>query len=163
MFHMTNDPLLEEYSIVLHVFGLTLIDLSEVARNSVLQSGYSYDKKKEFICGQNYNGKFNRFSNCIDRTNVPDCRLQFRKKMLEREIAWIKGGRITFKYFETNKPGESNNDIINEINNTESNNDSNSTNNRPFVRHANVLIAIFTQIIYLLFTVFFSCISLIYF
>lgn len=46
MIHLTREPLLEEYSVAAQIYDLSQIDLCEIARNSVLQSGWSYKKKK---------------------------------------------------------------------------------------------------------------------
>lgn len=36
--HMTNEPLIEEYTIAAQIWDLTSVDLCELARNSVIQS-----------------------------------------------------------------------------------------------------------------------------
>jgi AMP deaminase len=47
MFHQTREPLIEEYSIAAKVWRFSMNDLCEIARNSVLQSGYSAEWKAE--------------------------------------------------------------------------------------------------------------------
>ncbi|CAE8614355.1 unnamed protein product [Polarella glacialis] len=42
MFHVTKEPLLEEYTTAKHVFGLTNADLCEIAANSVRQSAFPH-------------------------------------------------------------------------------------------------------------------------
>jgi AMP deaminase len=42
MLHYTKDPLLEEYSVASQVWKLNSIDQCEIARNSVLQSGFFF-------------------------------------------------------------------------------------------------------------------------
>lgn len=53
MLHYTKDPLLEEYSVALQVWKLTATDVCEIARNSVLQSGFEHQFKEHFL-GRNY-------------------------------------------------------------------------------------------------------------
>ncbi|VBB27642.1 unnamed protein product [Acanthocheilonema viteae] len=80
-FHMKglNEALMEEYSIAAQVWKLSSCDMCELARNSVLQSGFE-DKarpnyKEEGVLG-----------NDISRTNVPDIRVSFRHETLVDEL-----------------------------------------------------------------------------
>ena len=38
--HLTSEPLIEEYSIASQIFDFSSIELAEIARNSVMQSGF---------------------------------------------------------------------------------------------------------------------------
>ena len=49
----TKEPLLEEYCVAAQVWHLSSADMCEIARNSVLQSGFEYPWKAHFI-GPNY-------------------------------------------------------------------------------------------------------------
>ncbi len=40
--HVTKEPLVEEYSVAAQVWKLTAVDVSEIARNSVIQSGFEH-------------------------------------------------------------------------------------------------------------------------
>jgi len=81
MLHYTKDPLLEEYSVAAQVWKLTSADQCEIARNSVLQSGWE-DKFKKHFLGKDY---------CdIQETNVPEIRLKFRKETLDGEFEQIE-------------------------------------------------------------------------
>ncbi len=40
--HLTKEPLVEEYSVAAQVWKLSQTDLSEIARNSVLHSGFPH-------------------------------------------------------------------------------------------------------------------------
>jgi AMP deaminase len=51
--HVTEEPLTEEYSIATKMWRLSNCDLSELARNSVLQSGFSHEQKVSWL-GANY-------------------------------------------------------------------------------------------------------------
>ena len=81
MFHQTKEPLIEEYSIAKQVWRLSSADVCEIARNSVLQSGYSLDEKLHWL------GTVNPFENKIEQSNVPNVRAKFRLKTLREE--WL--------------------------------------------------------------------------
>ena len=53
MLHITKEPLVEEYCVAAQVWRLSSSDLCEIARNSVMQSGFEYPWKAHFI-GPNY-------------------------------------------------------------------------------------------------------------
>ena len=74
--HLTKEALVEEYSIAAQVWKLTACDLCEIARNSVLHSGFPNKLKSRWIGGT---GRFS--GNSIEQTNVPDMRLMFRRDM----------------------------------------------------------------------------------
>jgi AMP deaminase len=85
MFHQTKEPLIEEYSIAKQVWRLSSADLCEIARNSVLQSGFPRVDKAHWL------GSTDRWTNVIERTNVPNCRVRFRRKTFLEEWHIIKG------------------------------------------------------------------------
>lgn len=120
MLHYTKDPLLEEYSVAAQVWKLTSTDICEIARNSVLQSGFEHEFKEHYL-GKNYlrpgaqgNGAcvsllpavcrfcdgdwIDRFECvtsqhlCTDirMTNVPDIRISYRHETLQSELAFIQ-------------------------------------------------------------------------
>ena len=60
----------------------------EIARNSVLQSGFEHPYKEHFI-GANYY-KDGPAGNDIHLTNVPDIRIQYRYERLMDELKYIK-------------------------------------------------------------------------
>ncbi|KAK2526575.1 Ampd2 [Columba guinea] len=70
-FHFTKEPLMEEYSIATQVWKLSSCDMCELARNSVLMSGFSHK------------------GNDIRRTNVPDIRVSYRFETLCQELTLI--------------------------------------------------------------------------
>jgi AMP deaminase len=39
---VTKEPLVEEYSVAAQVWKLTAVDVCEIARNSVIQSGFEH-------------------------------------------------------------------------------------------------------------------------
>ncbi|CAH1185716.1 unnamed protein product [Phyllotreta striolata] len=95
-FHFTKEPLMEEYSIAAQVWKLSSCDMCELARNSVLMSGFSH-KTKQYWLGPNYT-KEGVAGNDIARTNVPDIRVAFRYETLIDELSNI------FKPHQQNKP-----------------------------------------------------------
>jgi AMP deaminase len=56
--HFTSEPLIEEYSIASQIFDLSNLDMAEIARNSVRQSGFEH-VIKEFWAGPEYWNRFN--------------------------------------------------------------------------------------------------------
>jgi AMP deaminase len=80
MLHFTKDALLEEYSVAAQVWKLSATDSCEIARNSVLQSGWE-DRYKRHFLGADYSD--------IRETNVPEIRLMYRKESLDNELATI--------------------------------------------------------------------------
>ncbi|KAM9410749.1 AMP deaminase 2 isoform 2-T2 [Pholidichthys leucotaenia] len=86
-FHFTKEPLMEEYSIAAQVWKLSSCDMCELARNSVLMSGFSH-KTKSYWLGPNF-CKEGPESNDIRRTNVPDIRVAYRSETLTEELQLI--------------------------------------------------------------------------
>ncbi|XP_048352086.1 AMP deaminase 2 isoform X3 [Sphaerodactylus townsendi] len=86
-FHFTKEPLMEEYSIATQVWKLSSCDMCELARNSVLMSGFSH-KVKSYWLGPNY-WKEGPEGNDIRRTNVPDIRVAYRFETLCQELTLI--------------------------------------------------------------------------
>uniref|UniRef100_A0A6Q2X8V0 AMP deaminase n=1 Tax=Esox lucius TaxID=8010 RepID=A0A6Q2X8V0_ESOLU len=86
-FHFTKEPLMEEYSIATQVWKLSSCDMCELARNSVLMSGFSH-KAKSYWLGPKYS-KEGPESNDIRRTNVPDIRVAYRSETLLEELHLI--------------------------------------------------------------------------
>jgi AMP deaminase len=85
MFHQTKEPLMEEYSIAKQIYRLSQADTCEIARNSVLQSGYSDQEKLHWL------GSLDRWRNDILKTNVPNIRVRFRNKTWLEEWLVLKG------------------------------------------------------------------------
>jgi len=87
MLHFTKDPLVEEYSVAAQVWKLSSTDICEIARNSVLQSGWEDRFKKHFI-GDNY-AKAGAPGNDIRMTNVPDIRITYRHETWQQEVDFV--------------------------------------------------------------------------
>ncbi|XP_069966613.1 AMP deaminase 2 isoform X3 [Bactrocera oleae] len=101
-FHFTKEPLMEEYSIAAQVWKLSSCDMCELARNSVIMSGFPHKVKQHWL-GPNYTRE-GVAGNDITRTNVPDIRVAYRHETLLDELSNI------FKVHEIPKK-ESANDI----------------------------------------------------
>ena len=83
-FHQTREPLMEEFNMVSQFYKLSAVDQCELARNSVLQSGFEHSVKQYWL-GEDYaEGR-----NHIHRTNVPATRIEFRRDMLKDELHMI--------------------------------------------------------------------------
>ncbi|KAK4796450.1 hypothetical protein SAY86_028776 [Trapa natans] len=89
--HLTKEPLVEEYSIAASVWKLSSCDLCEIARNSVLQSGFSHALKSHWIGKEYY--KRGPDGNDIQRTNVPHIRLEFRDTIWREEMQLVYLGK----------------------------------------------------------------------
>uniref|UniRef100_A0A1B6MLD3 AMP deaminase n=1 Tax=Graphocephala atropunctata TaxID=36148 RepID=A0A1B6MLD3_9HEMI len=86
-FHFTKEPLMEEYSIAAQVWKLSSCDMCELARNSVIMSGFPH-RMKQYWLGPNYT-KEGVAGNDITRTNVPDIRVAYRSETLVDELSNI--------------------------------------------------------------------------
>lgn len=87
MIHVTKEPLVEEYSVASQVWKLSSVDTCEIARNSVLQSGFEHQFKAHWL-GNNY------FVRSVDgnsafATNVPSIRIAFRLETLDDEYKFL--------------------------------------------------------------------------
>lgn len=86
-FHFTKEPLIEEYSIAAQVWKLSSVDMCELARNSVLMSGFPHETKQKWI-GRNYRRE-GTDGNSIHCTNIPDIRVSFRYETFLEELSTI--------------------------------------------------------------------------
>eukprot|EP01080_Neovahlkampfia_damariscottae_P000488 gene488-8002_t len=83
-FHSTEQPLIEEYSAAAQIWKLTTVDMSEIARNSVLQSGFSIEQKKKWL-GDEYQ-KPGIYGNDVEKSNIPEIRVAFRYDVYQKEL-----------------------------------------------------------------------------
>ncbi|KAI0712032.1 AMP deaminase [Earliella scabrosa] len=90
-FHFTKEPLLEEYSVAAHIYKLPQSSLAELARNSVIQSGFEMEVKRHWL-GQTWYLP-GAAGNDINKTNVPNLRLEYRRQTLLEELAMIRSRR----------------------------------------------------------------------
>ncbi|KAF5380701.1 hypothetical protein D9757_007015 [Collybiopsis confluens] len=86
-FHFTKEPLLEEYSVAAHIYKMPQSSLAELARNSVIQSGFEMEIKRHWLGNHWYVP--GAAGNDINKTNVPNIRLAFRHQTLLEELDMI--------------------------------------------------------------------------
>ena len=85
--HLTAEPLLEEYAICVQTFRLRATDQAELARNSILISGFSDAKKAEWLG--------TRFFDVTPKGNIPaksgisNVRAQYRADCLADERNFV--------------------------------------------------------------------------
>ncbi|KAI0352586.1 AMP deaminase [Trametes cingulata] len=90
-FHFTKEPLLEEYSVAAHIYKFPQSSLAELARNSVIQSGFEMEIKRHWL-GQSWYLP-GADGNDINKTNVPNLRLEYRRQTLVEELTMIRTKR----------------------------------------------------------------------
>ncbi len=81
--HLTPEPLLEEYAVAVQTWRLRPADQAELARNSVLISGFS-DAQKEAWLGNDFH-----CSNDPAKSGVSDIRAQYRHDCLNDERNFV--------------------------------------------------------------------------
>ncbi|OQR69067.1 AMP deaminase 2-like [Tropilaelaps mercedesae] len=86
-FHFTREPLMEEYSIAAQVWKLSNADMCELARNSVLMSGFPEPFKRHWL-GAGYD-RGGVEGNDVRKSNVPDIRVAYRFETLVAELEMI--------------------------------------------------------------------------
>ncbi|XP_078592518.1 AMP deaminase 2-like isoform X14 [Branchiostoma floridae x Branchiostoma japonicum] len=86
-FHFTKEALMEEYSIAAQVWKFSTCDMCELARSSVLMSGFDHKAKQHWL-GDNYRQE-GPAGNDIRCTNVPSIRLAYRYETLVEELKMI--------------------------------------------------------------------------
>ncbi|KAI9171896.1 Actin cytoskeleton-regulatory complex protein sla1 [Paramyrothecium foliicola] len=82
-FAFTKEPLIEEYAVAAQIYKLGSVDMCELAKNSVKQSGFELSIKKQWL-GPNCD-KPGKAGNTMVKTNVPDRREEFRYHTLLQE------------------------------------------------------------------------------
>jgi len=92
MIHMTKEPLVEEYSVAAQVWKLSAADLCEIAKTSVLNSGFPIASKMHWVSDQYWLSGTR--GNDIQKTNVPDLRAHFRADVLEWEKTLVRRGVV---------------------------------------------------------------------
>ncbi|KAJ2571544.1 AMP deaminase [Coemansia sp. RSA 1813] len=75
-FHYTREPLMEEYSVAAQIWKYTSVDMCELAKNSVIQSGFSKEEKRRWV---------GEHGPETEKTNIPESRLEYRHATLDKE------------------------------------------------------------------------------
>lgn len=87
MIHLTKEPLLEEYSVATQVWSLNQVDLSEIVRNSILQSGFPIETKKAWLGEDFLQGTPASIEPM--KINLSRMRYQYRYDAYVREIEYL--------------------------------------------------------------------------
>jgi len=86
-FAFTKEPLIEEYSVAAQIYKLSAVDMSELAKNSVIQSGFEHVVKQRWL-GPDFHLPGVR-GNSVAKSNVPNIREAFRHETLLQELSMI--------------------------------------------------------------------------
>ncbi|CAD2220171.1 Adenosine/AMP deaminase, putative [Angomonas deanei] len=88
MYHHTQEPLIEEYSIASKIWKLTQNDMCEIARNSVLISGFSPAFKQEQL-GERFflSSSIGNDASC---THLSDVRVSYRFETYHSELGFLE-------------------------------------------------------------------------
>ncbi|KAL9085342.1 MAG: hypothetical protein Q9165_007633 [Trypethelium subeluteriae] len=87
-FAFTKEPLIEEYSVAAQIYKLSAVDMCELAKHSVEQSGFEHTVKQRWL-GPRYHLP-GVSGNDVSKGNVPDIREAFRHETLMQEHAMIE-------------------------------------------------------------------------
>lgn len=88
LYHHTQEPLLEEYSIASKIWKLSPNDLSEVARNSVLLSNFSVRFKEEKLGAMHFLSS--SAGNDVAKTRLSDVRVAYRFEAYHTEVGFLE-------------------------------------------------------------------------
>nr|CCC50457.1 putative adenosine monophosphate deaminase, fragment [Trypanosoma vivax Y486] len=88
LFHHSNEPIIEEYGMASKLYELSGTDICEIALNSVLVSSFPVETKGAWL-GDAFVGEGFR-SNAVDKSKVPNSRLELRHDMWQTELQLIK-------------------------------------------------------------------------
>ncbi len=86
-FAFTKEPLIEEYSVAAQIYKLTAVDMCELAKNSVKQSGFEHVVKQRWL-GPDFSVPGVK-GNDMAKSNVPNIREGFRHETLLQELLMI--------------------------------------------------------------------------
>ncbi|KAK4507866.1 hypothetical protein PRZ48_001601 [Zasmidium cellare] len=86
-FAFTKEPLIEEYAVAAQIYKLSAVDMCELAKHSVTQSGFEHTMKQRWL-GNNYYLP-GVAGNDMAKVNVPNIREAFRHETWLQEMAMI--------------------------------------------------------------------------
>lgn len=86
-FAFTKEPLIEEYAVAAQIYKLSAVDMCELAKKSVIQSGFEHVMKQRWL-GNNYHHP-GVAGNDMAKVNVPNIREAFRHETWLQELAMI--------------------------------------------------------------------------
>nr|CCC94980.1 putative AMP deaminase [Trypanosoma congolense IL3000] len=88
IFHHTEEPLIEEYSTAANYWNLSQVDMCEIAKNSILMSGFPSYRKKEWL-GDLYTLR-SAAGNDRRLSRIPHSRCTFRYEVYMEEINYLE-------------------------------------------------------------------------
>lgn len=83
----TKEPLIEEYSVAAQIYKLNAVDMCELAKNSVLQSGFEHCIKQKWLGPHCHLPGL--AGNVVAKSNVPNIREAYRHETLVQELSMI--------------------------------------------------------------------------
>ncbi|SLM40687.1 amp deaminase 3 [Lasallia pustulata] len=86
-FAFTKEPLIEEYAVAAQIYKLSAVDMCELAKKSVLQSGFEHTLKQRWL-GQDFHLP-GVLGNNVAKSNVPNIREAYRHETLLQELSMI--------------------------------------------------------------------------
>ena len=84
-FAFTKEPLIEEYAVAAQIYKLGAVDMCELAKHSVVQSGFEHQMKQRWL--GNYYHLPGVDGNDVAKVNVPNIREAFRHGTWLEELA----------------------------------------------------------------------------
>ncbi len=87
-FAFTKEPLIEEYSVAAQIYKLSAVDMCELAKRSVNQSGFEHAIKQRWL-GSDFHLPGVKGNN-VAKSNVPDIREGFRHETLLQELSMVE-------------------------------------------------------------------------
>ncbi|EDN91991.1 hypothetical protein SS1G_07853 [Sclerotinia sclerotiorum 1980 UF-70] len=106
-FAFTKEPLIEEYSVAAQIYKLSAVDMCELAKNSVKQSGFEHSVKQRWL-GPDYDLPGVK-GNTMAKSNVPNIREGFRHETLMQELSMIERyTALSTPAIQTSAPAEGN-------------------------------------------------------
>jgi AMP deaminase len=105
-FAFTKEPLIEEYSVAAQIYKLSAVDMCELAKNSVVQSGFEFAIKQRWL-GPDFHLPGVK-GNTMAKSNVPNIREGFRHETLLQELAMYVTYLVVLFVVKINKAGSTN-------------------------------------------------------
>ncbi|KAK2837026.1 hypothetical protein FQN49_006480 [Arthroderma sp. PD_2] len=87
-FAFTKEPLIEEYSVAAQIYKLSAVDMCELAKHSVDQSGFELALKQRWLGSKCHLPGLE--GNNMAKSNVPDLREAFRYETLTGELSLLE-------------------------------------------------------------------------
>lgn len=101
-FAFTKEPLIEEYSVAAQIYKFSAVDMCELAKHSVDQSGFELSLKQRWL------GKYcylpGVLGNDVAKCNVPDIRESFRHETLKAEHSFIAKYTGDYSHYQKFNP-----------------------------------------------------------